>query len=68
MIKNTENFENSPKRTKIQCICDYFEKSFERTKNNIERSYKHLKNLKSSVFLGQNSTLFDFVFTLFDFA
>lgn len=43
MIKDVQNFIDSPKRTKIHCICDYCEKSFERTKNNIERSYKHLK-------------------------
>jgi hypothetical protein len=43
MIKNIEKFECSAKRTKVECICDYCGNSFERTKNNLERSYKHLK-------------------------
>lgn len=43
MIKNIKSFEDSLKREKIECICDYCGNDFKRTKSNIERSYKHLK-------------------------
>jgi predicted GNAT family N-acyltransferase len=43
MIKNIEKFESCNKHTKVECVCDYCNESFERTKNNLERSYKHLK-------------------------
>jgi len=43
MIKNIKNFEDSLKREKIECICDYCGSNFKRTKNNIERSHKYLK-------------------------
>ena len=43
MIKNIEKFECSAKRTKVECVCDYCNESFERTKNNLERSHKHLR-------------------------
>jgi hypothetical protein len=43
VIKNIKNFQDVSKRKKVECICDYCEKLFNRTKNNIERSHKHLK-------------------------
>jgi hypothetical protein len=39
MIKNIKNFEDSSKKEKIECICDYCGNDFKRTKHNIERSY-----------------------------
>jgi hypothetical protein len=46
MIKNIKNFEDSSKKEKIECICDYCGKDFKRTKNNIERS--HINSNKDS--------------------
>ena len=43
MIKNPNQFEISSKKLKIECVCDYCGKTFQRTKSNIERSYNHLK-------------------------
>lgn len=43
MIKNPNQFDSSSKKLKIECVCDYCGKTFQRTKSNIERSYKHLK-------------------------
>ena len=43
MIKDIKSFQDVSKREKVECICDYCEKLFNRTKNNIERSHKHLK-------------------------
>lgn len=43
MIKDIKKFESSPKKLKIECICDYCGGIFQRTISNLERSHKHLK-------------------------
>lgn len=43
MIKDIPKFEESSKKLKIDCFCDYCGILFQRTISNLERSYKHLK-------------------------